>query len=182
MREASPAQAYEFGEFLLYVDEQVLKPRRGSPVQLTRRVFATLLYLVEHAGRVVTKEALMDAVWPDVIVEENNLAQNISTLRRIFGDTPGSQRYIVTVPGRGYRFAPDVTSSGNGSLKADSDRCRACTFNKIPVSNTRRPGGDGARHLRHRFLFCVGKQDAHWTFAPRHSREKHRRAAVCEPE
>src|SRR5437660_12853503 len=50
----------------------------------------------------------MEAVWPDSIVEENNLTQNISTLRRVFGETPGSHHYIVTVPGRGYRFVADV--------------------------------------------------------------------------
>jgi TolB-like protein/DNA-binding winged helix-turn-helix (wHTH) protein/Tfp pilus assembly protein PilF len=78
-------------------------------VPLTPRVFQTLRYLVEHRGRVLDKEIIMEAVWPDCLVEENNLAKNISTLRRIFGDTPASQNYIVTVPGRGYRFAPEVT-------------------------------------------------------------------------
>src|SRR5205807_45660 len=57
---------------------------------------------------VLDKERLMEAVWPDSIVEENNLAQNISSLRRVFGETPGSHHYIVTVPGRGYRFVADV--------------------------------------------------------------------------
>ena len=75
---------------------------------LTPRVFETLLYLVEHHDAVLDKEQLMEAVWPDSIVEENNLTQNISTLRRVFGETPGSHHYIVTVPGRGYRFVADV--------------------------------------------------------------------------
>ena len=63
-----------------------------------------MLYLVEHHDTVLDKEQLMEAVWPDSIVEENNLTQNISALRRAFGETPGSHRFIVTVPGRGYRF------------------------------------------------------------------------------
>jgi len=50
----------------------------------------------------------MEAVWPDSIVEENNLSQNISTLRNVFGESPGSHHYIVTVPGRGYRFVAEV--------------------------------------------------------------------------
>jgi TolB-like protein/Flp pilus assembly protein TadD len=57
---------------------------------------------------VLDKERLMEAVWPDSIVEENNLTQNISTLRRVFGETPGSRHYIVTVPGRGYRFVAKI--------------------------------------------------------------------------
>ncbi len=75
---------------------------------LTPRVFETLLFLVQHSGVVLDKERLMEAVWPDSIVEENNLSQNISSLRRVFGETPGSHHYIVTVPGRGYRFVAEV--------------------------------------------------------------------------
>lgn len=82
--------------------------RADAQVPLTPRVFETLLYLVEHHDTVLDKERLMEAVWPDSIVEENNLTQNISTLRRVFGETPGSHHYIVTVPGRGYRFVADV--------------------------------------------------------------------------
>ena len=82
--------------------------RDGAQVRLTPRGFETLLYLVEHHDSVLDKERLMEAVWPDSIVEENNLTQNISTLRRVFGETPGAHHYIVTVPGRGYRFVADV--------------------------------------------------------------------------
>jgi TolB-like protein/DNA-binding winged helix-turn-helix (wHTH) protein/Tfp pilus assembly protein PilF len=82
--------------------------RAGEKVRLAPRVFETLLFLVEHHDTVLDKERLMEAVWPDSIVEENNLTQNISTLRRVFGETPGSHHYIVTVPGRGYRFVADV--------------------------------------------------------------------------
>lgn len=107
---APPRQLYEFGGFRMDAEARVVVRADGSPVPLTPRVFDTLRYLVEHSGRVLDKEMLMEAVWPDCIVEENNLAQNISTLRRVFGETPGSQRYIVTVPGRGYRFAAEVKS------------------------------------------------------------------------
>jgi TolB-like protein/DNA-binding winged helix-turn-helix (wHTH) protein/Flp pilus assembly protein TadD len=104
---APTGHVYEFGDFHLDATKRLLW-RDGAPVPLTPRVFETLLYLVEHHDAVLDKERLMEAVWPDSIVEENNLTQNISTLRRVFGETPGSHHYIVTVPGRGYRFVADV--------------------------------------------------------------------------
>ena len=104
---APPAHVYEFGDFRLDAGRRLLW-RADAQVPLTPRVFETLLYLVEHHDTVLDKERLMEAVWPDSIVEENNLTQNISTLRRVFGETPGSHHYIVTVPGRGYRFVADV--------------------------------------------------------------------------
>jgi TolB-like protein/DNA-binding winged helix-turn-helix (wHTH) protein len=104
---APPAHVYEFGDFHLDAAKCLLW-RGDAPVPLTSRVFETLLYMVEHHDTVLDKERLMEAVWPDSIVEENNLTQNISTLRRVFGETPGSHRFIVTVPGRGYRFVANV--------------------------------------------------------------------------
>src|SRR5207237_3538163 len=105
---AASAHLYEFGNFRLDTAKRVLRRLDGTTVPLTPRVFETLLYLVEHHDTVLDKERLMEAVWPDSIVEENNLTQNISTLRRVFGETPGSHHYIVTVPGRGYRFVAGV--------------------------------------------------------------------------
>ena len=100
---------YEFGEFQLDPANHLLSRRDGTPVSLTSRVFDTLVFMVEHHGTVLDKERLMEAVWPDSIVEENNLAQSISKLRQVLGEKPGTHRFIVTVPGRGYRFAADVT-------------------------------------------------------------------------
>ncbi len=104
---APPAHIYEFGDFRLDAEKRLLW-REDEPVPLTSRVFETLLYMVEHHDTMLEKERLIKAVWPDSIVEENNLTQNISTLRRVFGETPDSHRFIVTVPGRGYRFVADV--------------------------------------------------------------------------
>ena len=125
---ASSASIYEFGDFRLDPANHLLSRRDGTPVPLTPRVFDTLLFLVEHQGTVLDKERLMAAVWPDSIVEENNLSQNISTLRRVFGETPASHGFIVTVPGRGYRFAPDVRTSGEATEpqnepRTDDSRC-----------------------------------------------------------
>jgi TolB-like protein/DNA-binding winged helix-turn-helix (wHTH) protein/Tfp pilus assembly protein PilF len=104
----APFHVVEFGDFRLDVEERLLLRRDGSAARLTPKVFETLHFLVERGGRLASKESIMAAVWPDCIVEENNLAQAISTLRRILGDTTGSQRYIATVAGRGYRFVAGV--------------------------------------------------------------------------
>lgn len=114
-------RVYEFGAYRLDTDRQALcylPDDRWSP--LTPRVFDTLLYLVEHAGTLVDKSSLMAAVWPHVIVEENNLDQNISTLRQLLGERRGDHRYIVTVRGRGYRFvAPVVAVNGQQAVIGD---------------------------------------------------------------
>jgi TolB-like protein len=102
-------KVYEFGDFRLDVTRRLLQSKTGSrPLPLTAKAFETLLYLVEHAGELLDKSSLMQAVWPDVVVEENNLNQNISLLRRLLGECPGEYRYIVTVPGQGYRFVASV--------------------------------------------------------------------------
>ncbi|HET9178449.1 MAG TPA: winged helix-turn-helix domain-containing protein [Terriglobia bacterium] len=102
-----PKVLYEFGSFRVDPDKQLLL-RQGCPVDMTPKAFETLLALIRHSREVVTKDELMKAVWPDTIVEEANLSQNIFVLRKTLGDTPEAHRYIVTIPGRGYRFAADV--------------------------------------------------------------------------
>src|ERR1044071_7107130 len=98
---------YAFGAFRLDAGERVLLDERGV-VPLTPKAFDTLLVLVENSGHVIGKEELMRRVWPDSFVEENNLAQNISMLRKALGEDGGVQKYIETVPKRGYRFAAEV--------------------------------------------------------------------------
>lgn len=100
---------YEFGGFRLDVGGRRLSAADGQPVVLSPRVFDTLLCLVEHRGELVSKATLMQAVWPDTVVEENNLNQAITALRKVFGESPGDHRFIVTEAGRGYRFVADVT-------------------------------------------------------------------------
>src|SRR5881394_974212 len=94
---------YEFGPFCLDTRERVLR-REGSPLQLKPKVYETLLALVSRSGHIVDKEELMRRVWPDVVVEENNLTGNIFALRRALAE----HRYIETVPRRGYRFTAEV--------------------------------------------------------------------------
>jgi adenylate cyclase len=106
----TPTQFYEFGAFRVDASKRLLA-RDGTPVPLTSKVFDTLLHLVKHGGTVVNKDELMRAIWPDAVVEENNLNQNISILRRVLGDGRGEQRYIATVPGCGYQFVAEVRLS-----------------------------------------------------------------------
>lgn len=94
---------FRFGPFHLDVNDRVLL-RRGKPVSLTPKAFATLLVLVEKSGRVVEKDELVKAVWPDAYVEEANVAQNIFKLRKALGKNRLGEPYIQTVPRRGYRF------------------------------------------------------------------------------
>ena len=103
-------RGYTFGDYRLDVTRHSLYSRPTDTwTPLTPRVFDTLLYLVQHPDEVLDKERMMAAIWPEVVVETNNLDQNVSTLRQALGDRRGKQRYIVTVRGRGYRFAAPVT-------------------------------------------------------------------------
>ena len=88
-------------------DRQVLL-RENEPVPVTSKAFETLLALVRRSRDVVSKEELLKEVWPDSFVEESNLSQSIFLLRKALGDTPENRQYIVTLPGRGYRFAAPV--------------------------------------------------------------------------
>ncbi len=98
--------SYEFGDFRIDSVERVLV-RAGELVPLTPKVFDLLLLLVENNGHVIEKEKLMNEIWPGTFVEEGNLTQNVSVLRKILGDSDGHQ-YIQTIPRRGYRFVGHV--------------------------------------------------------------------------
>ena len=121
---------YDFDSFRIDVGKRLLLKSDGQPVPLTPKAFDTLLYLVQHSGRLLDKNELLRAVWPDATVEENNLNQHISTLRRVLGDRRDEHRYIVTAPGRGYRFASEVKIVGalrsyapSSALEPEPSRC-----------------------------------------------------------
>ena len=101
-------QIYEFGDFRVDAGRRLLLRLDGRTLPLTPKVFDTLLYLVRNADAVLEKGILMNAIWPDTTVEENNLNQSISALRRALGGDRNDHRYIVTVPGRGYQFVAFV--------------------------------------------------------------------------
>jgi eukaryotic-like serine/threonine-protein kinase len=114
---------YRFGQFVLDPGRRTLS-RADSPVSLTPKAFDVLLFLVQNPNRLVTKEELLQAVWGDTVVEEGNLTQYISHLRKALGDNSEDTRLIVTIARKGYQFAVDVTvaeaadSAKHGALQA----------------------------------------------------------------
>jgi DNA-binding winged helix-turn-helix (wHTH) protein/TolB-like protein/Tfp pilus assembly protein PilF len=100
-------QFYEFGPFRLDPAERALL-RDGQSVSLTPKAFDALLIFVEHSNRLLSKDELISKLWPDSFVEESNLAQNVSMIRKALGERLGGGQYIETVPKRGYRFSAEV--------------------------------------------------------------------------
>lgn len=100
-------QLYEFGAFRVDPEKELLL-RDNEAISLAPKAFQVLLVLMRSKKEVVTKDELLKAVWPDTFVEETNLSRNIFLLRKALGESPQDHQYIVTVPGRGYRFAEDV--------------------------------------------------------------------------
>src|SRR5215475_2784991 len=100
--------SYRFGQFTLDSRKRTLS-RADSPVSLTPKAFDVLFFLVQNPNRLVTKEELLQAVWGDTFVEEGNLAQHISHLRKALGDNPEDTRLIVTIARKGYRFDANVS-------------------------------------------------------------------------
>ncbi len=107
MREQNENAVYEFEGFRVDALRRQLL-RLGTALPLTSKSFDTLLFLIHHRGNTVSKSELMNSVWPDTAVEENNLTQQISALRRTLGERPDDHRFIVTIPGKGYSFVADV--------------------------------------------------------------------------
>jgi DNA-binding winged helix-turn-helix (wHTH) protein len=106
--EQAQTYIYEFDDFRVDPGRRLLLGRDGRPLPLRPKALDTLIYLVQHTDEVLAKETLIRAIWADTVVEENNLNQCISALRRVFGEKRAENRYIVTVPGRGYRFVAPV--------------------------------------------------------------------------
>lgn len=131
---------YEFGPFRIDTGERVLLRRPDTrspaadtrhltadtrqppwrPVPLTPKAFDTLLVLVENRGHILEKDQLMQRIWPDTFVEEANLANNISLLRKILGESEAEQTYIETIPKRGYRFSAAVRELRDDELAGET--------------------------------------------------------------
>jgi DNA-binding winged helix-turn-helix (wHTH) protein/TolB-like protein/Tfp pilus assembly protein PilF len=166
---------YEFGGFRLDAAKRLLTKGNGEPLPLTPKVFDTLLYLVRHSGKVIEKDELMREIWTDTVVEENNLSQNISILRRILGEKPGEGRFIATVAGHGFRFVPEVrevsevsdfnfqasglteskisNSELNGELAAESES--ETRNSKLETNEDRRPQTADRKTNRFRIAFLA---------------------------
>jgi TolB-like protein len=122
--------AYEFGKFrLLSADKQLL--RAGKPVPLKPQVFETLLLLVESHGHLIEKNEFLKRLWPDSFVEEAALAQNISQLRKALRNGTEEDRFIETVPKRGYRFLAPVDVTGTESYEAPSVMLAVLPFDNL---------------------------------------------------
>jgi eukaryotic-like serine/threonine-protein kinase len=102
-----PKQLYEFGPFRVDPEKELLL-RDNEAIPLAPKALQVLLVLMRSKKEVVTKDELLKAVWPDTFVEETNLSRNIFLLRKALGESPQDHQFIVTVPGRGYRFAEEV--------------------------------------------------------------------------
>ena len=122
MTEQEAGVVYEFGGFRLDGGNHACLSRTvtagrlrfsGAAVEPVFLLSHTLHYFVERRGQLLDKATLMKAIWPNLVVEENSLNQNISMLRRVLGEGPSEHRFIVTVPGRGYRFVAEVRRVSN---------------------------------------------------------------------
>jgi len=129
----SEKRSYRFKSFLLNVSERQLLDRDNT-VPLTPKSFDTLVYLVVRAGHLVEKEELMKAVWPDSFVEDGNLSRTIHDLRRALGQDKNGNKFIETIPTKGYRFVAEVVPVETVHPKTDSASAPAIP----PRSNTRR--------------------------------------------
>src|SRR5271167_2267171 len=146
---SGPKILYEFGPFRVDPEKQVLL-RENQPVAITPKTFETLLILVRHSREAVSKDDLMKKLWPDSFVEEANLSQNIFMLRKALGDTLEDRRYIVTLPGKGYRFVAEVrevipddgdliiaSHSRAQMVVEQSDSARVATLPALPAGEDR---------------------------------------------
>lgn len=136
------AQRFEFGGFRLDAQRRTLADPHGQPVAINAKGFDALLYFVEHPGQVIERATLLSAVWPNVIVEENNLNQVVATLRRALGDG-----FIATVPRRGYQFVADVHGITDQTATETRDNVPGGDA-LVAGSSVRRSGADGRRVRR----------------------------------
>src|SRR5579863_9128963 len=153
--ERKEQSVYEFGPFVLDTAQHLLL-RDRQPVPLTPKTYDTLLVLVENRGRMLSKNELMRAIWPESFVEESNLTVQISAIRKTLGD---DEPYIVTIPGRGYRFGievreirrsgGDTAERGDGSTRvseiADASRGDWQTSGNLALHAVPRPQSEPAR-------------------------------------
>jgi DNA-binding winged helix-turn-helix (wHTH) protein/tetratricopeptide (TPR) repeat protein len=140
---------YRFGPFLLNPAERLLL-RDGAPVPLTHRLFETLLTFARTPGRVLTKDELMEAVWPGRYMEEASLKQAIFSLRKVLSDSGDDARYIVTAPGRGYSFAAPVQK-----VSRTTDAARSPLFAQVPSASVAEPSRWRGSALRYAAPFMA---------------------------
>jgi TolB-like protein/DNA-binding winged helix-turn-helix (wHTH) protein/Flp pilus assembly protein TadD len=124
---------FQFGKFRVDAPARTLRWEEQI-IPLNRRAFDVLLNFVRNPGRVLTRDELIKNVWSEAFVDENSLAQSISTLRRALAEKPGDKRYIITLAGRGYQFVVPVTLVGPGNGNAAADAAAASVGSSQPSS------------------------------------------------
>jgi len=131
---------HDFGPFRVDAGRRLLL-RRGDQVPLTPKAFDILLVLIQNRDRVVEKDELMKLVWPNTVVEENNLTRNISSLRKALEEDPNEHRFIVTIPGRGYQFAADMLeeTAATGVVYERHARARVLIEQQSEADSTAQP-------------------------------------------
>jgi DNA-binding winged helix-turn-helix (wHTH) protein/TolB-like protein/Flp pilus assembly protein TadD len=150
----SASHRFAFGGFVLERRQQRLLRADGTELGLTPRLYNALVLFVERPGELLDKDALMRSLWPGLVVEENNLSQAISALRRALGDDAQGSRFIQTVPRRGFRFIAEVTALPDSRVGSDpaapADASPAQTAGAAPA--TLKAGGAGRRRWLSRAL------------------------------
>src|SRR5258708_2788628 len=145
-----------FGSFRLLPDHRLLK-EGDKPVRIGSRALDLLIALVDRPGELVSKEQLMALVWPGTIVAPCNLSVHIAALRRILGDGRDGKRFVINIPGRGYRFVADVTTDIEPSPPLAVD-----AMHNLPAPFTQLIGREDAmadlvlQLKQHRLLTVVG--------------------------
>ncbi|HKP68601.1 MAG TPA: winged helix-turn-helix domain-containing protein [Pyrinomonadaceae bacterium] len=137
----SNSTVYRFDDFVLNPNTRLLS-RGDEVIPLTPRVLDTLLAFVQRPGETISKDELMSAIWADSFVEESNLTQNVAVLRKALGEDARAHRYIVTVPGTGYRFVPEVIEEDGiiGAQNGDEpSKARVVDEPPVRVESVSRP-------------------------------------------
>jgi DNA-binding winged helix-turn-helix (wHTH) protein/TolB-like protein/Flp pilus assembly protein TadD len=134
-------ELFEFGMFVLDPGRHLLL-REGKAVPLTPKTFDLLRFLVERQGELLSKSELIKALWPDAFVDDSNLTQQIAMIRRALGESAGEDRFITTVPARGYRFTADVRRRAEIEPEPQRDESSPTVAapEATPVAVPRRPG------------------------------------------
>ncbi len=139
---------FHFRSFRLCETERLLL-KNGDPVPLTPKAFDVLIHLVKNAGHLVEKEKLFQSVWPDSFVEEGNLTRTIHTLRRALGENDNGNKFIETVPTKGYRFVAAVEDPPEAPITHDEGSVENAT---VP---TAKPGGVWTAFLGRPILWII---------------------------
>lgn len=135
--DAENYRKFKFGDYKLDPRSRRLL-KANNPISLNAKAFDLLLFLAQNSGRAVSKDEILHAVWPDQVVEESNLAVQISAIRKALGDQKGEPRFLVTIPGKGYQFVAKVlTAEDSAQSGATSNEAKAVPTRQASRSSRR---------------------------------------------